>query len=117
MEFDALLFAGLVGVAPGLIFWTTIIIVISVVFKHNGRRAEHLLIIGASFMLVKNLLIIPSAAIVPWLMHNGYAITQANSLLSGYSIFGNIIGTAGILCFIYSFWLKFKVKRQDKIYT
>ena len=92
-----------------------IIIVIAVMFERNGRGAEHLLIIGASFMLVRNLLTIPSAAIVPWLMHNGYAITQANSLVSGYSIFSDVIGVAGILCFIYAFWLKFKFKRQQNI--
>ncbi|MEJ2739822.1 MAG: hypothetical protein P8105_08370 [Dehalococcoidia bacterium] len=117
MEYNALLVAGLIGVAPGLIFWTAIVIVMAVKFKRTGKRAEHLLIAGAGLMLVKNLLTIPSAAIVPWLMHNGYAITQANSLISGYSIFGNIVGIAGILCFIYSFWSKFRVKTQDKIYA
>jgi hypothetical protein len=115
MKFDALLIAGLIGVAPGLICWTAIIIVVAVMFKHKGKGAEHLIIIGASFMLVRNLLTIPSAAIVPWLMYNGYAITQANSLVSGYGIFGNVIGATGILCFIYAFWLKCKVKCQQKV--
>jgi hypothetical protein len=116
MELNTLLIAGLVGVAPGLICWTVIIIVLAVMFKRNRGRAEHLLITGAVFMVVKNLLSVPSAAIVPWLMHNGYAITQANSLVSGYGILGNIISMAGVLCFIYAFWLKFKVKKQGEAY-
>ena len=116
MEFDSLFIAGLISVAPGFLFWMVVIIIGSVMLNHDGGKAEHYIVIGASFMLVRNLLTIPSAAIVPWLMHNEYSITQATSLVSGYRIFSDIIGMAGTICFIYAFWLKFKVKRQQKIY-
>ena len=104
----------LVGNSPFLAGWIAVIILAVLMLRRGGGRAERFLVAGASLKLVSNLLNIPAAAIVPWLIQGGASITYANSVASGYGIFHGVISMAGITCFIYAFWVKFKVMSLEK---
>lgn len=108
MEIYSVFLGGLIGVAPYLAGWIAVIVLASLMLRRRGGRAEGFLVLGASLKLVSNLLNIPTAAIVPWLVQKGYNITYASSLASGYGILRGLVGMAAIICLIYAFWVKFK---------
>ncbi|MFC1954169.1 hypothetical protein ACFLU7_01275, partial [Chloroflexota bacterium] len=105
----------LAGYAPALIFWIVVIVFAAIWLRSGGGRAERLLIVGASLKLIDNLLGIPAVFIVPGLVDRGYSMNDAISWVSGYGIFCNIIGMAGIICLVYAFWLKFKTSNFDVV--
>jgi hypothetical protein len=105
----SMFYGGLISVAPSLAFWIAVVIVVAIMLRRGGGRAERFLVAGASVKLVSNLLSIAWIAIVPWLMHRGYSMDNAVSRLSGYGIFIDVVSMAGIICLIYAFWVKFKV--------
>ncbi len=106
---------GLIGVAPGLTFWIVVIVLVAGMLHRGGGRAERFLVAGASIKILSNLLNIPVVAIVPWLVDRGYSVTDAISWLSGYGIFCNVVGMAGIICLVYAFWVKFKARTLESI--
>ncbi len=106
----SMFFGGLIGAAPALVFWIAVIVFATLMLRRGRGRAERLLIAGASLKVISGLLNIPTVAIVPWLVDRGYSVTDAVSWLSGYGIFCNIIGMAGIICLVYAFWMKFKAR-------
>ena len=108
MEIYSVFLGGLIGAAPNLALWIAVIVLATLILRRGGGRAERFLIAGASLELVSNLLNIPTAAIVPWLVQKGYSITYASSLASGYGVLRGVVGMAGIICLIYAFWVKFK---------
>jgi len=61
-------------------------------------------------MLASTLVSVPIAAIVPWLVEGGASRVEAASVISGFNLFRGFIGLAGIICLVYAFWIKFKVK-------
>ena len=103
----------LTGVAPYLAGWIAVIILAAIMLRRGWGRAERFLVAGASLKLVSNLLHIPAIAIVPWLIQEGSSITYANSVAFGYGIFRGVIGMAGIICLVYAFWVKFKVRNFE----
>jgi hypothetical protein len=117
MEFNSPLLTGLVSISPRLLFWIVIIIISLVFLGRCGGKAGHYIIIGAVLELLSALLAIPSAAIAPWLVQNGYDLKQAVSLSSGYSVFSNVISMAGIICFVYAFMAKFNKRTDMEKYT
>jgi hypothetical protein len=104
----------LAGSTPALILWIAVIIFAVVMLRRGGGRAERFLIAGASLKIISNLLGIITPAIMIWLLDAGYSKNYANSIASGYGIFLNIIGMAGIICLVYAFWVKFKTKNFGK---
>ena len=105
----------LIGAAPALVFWIAVIIFIIVMLRSGGGRAERFLVAGASLEITGTLLRIPTGAITPWLLQKGYSITYINSVTTGCDIFLNVISMAGIICFIYAFWVKFKTRTSESI--
>ena len=93
--------------SPVLAFWIAVIIFAAVMLRRRGGRAERFLIAGAGLKLTGNLLSIATFAIIPWLIDTGYSVDSANSVASGYGIFCNVVGMAGIICLVYAFWVKF----------
>lgn len=108
MEFSSVLIGGLVGVTPNLVGWIVVIILATIMLRRGGGRAERFIITGASLKLFSNLLNIPAAAIVPWLVQGGATITDASSAAFIYEIIRGVVGMAGIACLVYAFWVKFK---------
>ena len=111
MEIYSVFLGGLIGVAPFLAGWVAIIVLVSLMLRRGGGRAERFLIAGASVKLVSNLLTLPTVAIVPLLIEKGATITYATSLASGYGILRGVVSALGIICFIYAFWAKFKARQ------
>ena len=108
MEFESPFISGLVGTAPGLLGWAVVIILAAVLLRRGGGRAERFIIAGAGLKLLSNLLNIPAATIVPWLVQGGATITDASSAVFIYEIVRGVVGMAGIICLVYAFWVKFK---------
>jgi hypothetical protein len=113
-DYFGLFLGGLMGVGPSLILWIAVIIFAVIMLRRGGGRAERFLVTGASLKIISNLLGIPASAIMIWLMHEGYNIDYANSVVSGYGIFCQVIGMAGIICLVYAFWVKFKTGHFGK---
>ena len=101
------------AISPALILWIAIIIFAVIVLRHGGGRAERFLIAGASLKVISNLLSLPSFAILHWLISEGYSVNYASSVVSGYGIFGKVVGMAGIICLVYAFWVKFKARNIE----
>ncbi len=101
--------------APALIFWIAVVVFAAIMLRRGGGRAERFLIAGASLKIIGNLLGIPTVFIVPWLVDKGYSPADAISVSSGCGIFLNVISMAGIICFIYAFWVKFKTRTSESI--
>lgn len=108
MEFNSAFLVGLVSAAPNLVVWIVAIVLAAVLLRRGGGRAERFIIVGASLKLFANLLNIPAAAIVPWMVEGGATITHAASLMSGYEVLRGVIGAAGIIFIVCAFWVKFK---------
>lgn len=111
MEFISVFIGGLIGAAPNLAGWIVVVILAAIMLRRGGGRAERFIIAGASLGLFSNLLSIPAAAIVPWLVQGGAAITDASSAAFIYGIVRDVISMAGIICLVYAFWVKFKMGR------
>ena len=109
MNFSIML-SGLIMATPYLAACIVAIIVAVIMLRRGGGRAERFLLSGSCLMLVSTLVSIPIAAIVPWLIESGVSRVEAASVISGFSLFRGLIALAGIVCLIYAFWIKFKVK-------
>jgi hypothetical protein len=109
MNFSVML-SGLIMAAPYLVAWIVAIIVAVIMLRRGGHRAERFLLAGSCLMLTTSLLSVPIPAIVSWLVEGGASRVEAASVISGFNLFRGFIGLAGILCLIYAFWIKFKVK-------
>jgi len=103
----------LIGASPALVFWIAVIIFATITLRRVGGRAERFLVAGASLEMAGTLLRIPAGAISPWLYHQGYSTAYMSSVSTGCGIFLNVISMAGIICFVYAFWLKFKTSRYN----
>ena len=111
MEFNSVFLGGLVGVASHLAVWIAVIALAAVLLRRGGGRAERFIIAGASLKIFANLLNIPAAAIVPWLVQGGATITRAASLMAGYEVLRGVFSAAGIVFIVYVFLVKFKGSR------
>ena len=117
MEFGSIFLGSLMGVGPALVLWIAVIILAAVMLRRGGGRAERFLVAGAGLKITSNLLGIPAAAIIPWLIQGGSSIPDASSVASGYGIFCKIVGMAGIVCLVYAFWVKFKTRNSEGTFT
>ena len=115
MELDAVLIGGLIGLSPNLAFWIAVIVLAAIMSRRGGGRAERFIIAGAGLKLVSNLLNIPAAAVVPWLIHGGASVDYASSAASGFGILRGVVSMAGITCLVYAFWMKFKAGHIEAV--
>ena len=113
MEFNSVFLGGFVSVTPNLAGWIVVIILATIMLRRDGGRAERFIIAGASLKLFSNLLNIPAAAIVPWLIHGGATITDATLTDSIYGMLRGVVSMVGIICLVYAFWVKFGAERQE----
>ncbi len=114
-DFFGLWLGYLIGAAPSLILWIAVIVFATIMLRRAGGRAERFLVAGAGIEIAGTLLRIPVGAIAPWLFHQGYSITYISTVTTGSGIFLNVISMAGIICFIYAFWVKFKARKAELV--
>jgi hypothetical protein len=117
MELNSPLLIGLATAAPRLLLWIVIIIVSLVILRNGRGKAENYIFAGIGLKLAGALLSIPGTALVPWLVQNGYSMTQSASFGSGYGIFCNVVNMVAIICFVYAFKVKFDEKRKSEEYV
>ena len=101
---------GLVSSAPSLVGWIVAVVLATIMLRRGGGRAERFLLAGASLMLSKSLIAIPTTALSIWLtVDRGMANVEAASVLSIFGLVRGCIGLAGIICLVYAFWVKFRL--------
>ncbi len=98
---------GLITAAPPLAGWIVAIVLAVVMLRRGGGKAERLLFAGVSLMLVNSLILVLSEGLAMWLHDTGMSLGSA---FSGVLWVGRLISLAGIICLVYAFWIKFKVK-------
>lgn len=102
---------GLFSSLPALVGWIIAVVVAAIMIKRGGARAERFLLIGASLMLLASILAIPTSAIGTWLRINREMTNvEMASVLSIYGLIKGLFSLAGIICLVYAFWAKFKVR-------
>ena len=105
--------SGLIPATPYLAAWIAAIVFSRIMLRRGGGRAERFLLIGSCVMLAGKLLSVPAALIVPLLIDSGWSPLRALPVFSGFSFFLGLISLAGIVCLVYAFWIKFKVKSGE----
>jgi hypothetical protein len=110
-EWLELIFPGLMGTAPGLILWIAVLVLSVRLLRRDGGRAERFLIAGAGVCIFGSLFYIPQLFIAPLLFSSGSSMENFIGLTSGIRIAGDIVHSAGLVCFIYAFWIKFNAGR------
>jgi len=108
--FKSLLFA-----TPYLVAWIVAIVLSVVMLRRGGGRAERFLLVGSCLMFAQKLILVPVSTvtqllIIPSLLEEGWSIVKASMILSYVGLFFGLMGLAGIVCLVYAFWIKFKVK-------
>jgi len=102
-----------IGAAPSLVFWIVVFVFTVIILRRSGGRAERFLLAGASLGIAGSLLRVPTGAITFWLFHQGYSDTYIGSVSTGCEIFLNVVSMAGVICFIYAFWIRFKANNHN----
>lgn len=93
-----------------LIAWTVAVVLAVVVARRRKDRAEWLLAVGMSLMLLNSLVGVFLVGLGYWLADRGYVATQDTTTIgSRFALVHSLITLAGIICLIGSFWIKFKV--------
>ena len=108
--FRSLLFA-----APYLAAWIAAIVLSVIMLRRGGGRAERFLLAGSCVMLAQKLFNVSASTvtqllIIPSILERGWSRAMAASMLSYISVFFGLVSLAGIVCLVYAFWIKFKVK-------
>jgi hypothetical protein len=101
---------GLTDHAPVLIGWLGAAIAANAVLKCNKGKAERFFAAGASLMLVDTLMAVFTVGIVMELQKAGIITGTA---ISRVLLLRGLIALAGIICLVYAFWTKFRVKPND----
>jgi hypothetical protein len=110
-EIFGVLLGGLAGSAPSLVIWITVLVVSIIVMRRRGGKAERFLVIGAGIGIIAALLYIPSVLLVPLLITEGTTTEYAMGFVNTFSIIRSVVSAAGLICFIYAFWVKFNTGR------
>lgn len=109
-DIGSIIVHSLIPAAPYLAAWIAALVFSVIMLRRGGGRAERFLLAGSCVMLAGKLFSVPAALIVPWLIDSGWRPDRALPVFSGFSFFLGLISLAGIVCLVYSFWIKFKVK-------
>ena len=113
-DISPIIFGSLIGQSPYLAAWIAAVVVAMIMLRRGGDRAERFLLIGASLMLVQSLIAVPTTALSIWLtVDKGMTNVETASVVSIYNLIRGCIGLAGIVCLVYAFWTKFKVKPSE----
>jgi hypothetical protein len=100
---------------PYLAAWIVAIVLSVIMLKRGGGRAERFLLVGSCLMLAQKLINVPVSTviqlqIIPSLMEQGWSIVKAAMIHSYTGLFFGLMSLAGIVCLVYAFWIKFRVK-------
>ncbi len=108
----------LIPAAPYLAAWIAAIVLSVIMLRRGGGRAERFLLAGSCVMLAGKLFSVPVSSVIqllviPSLIEKGWSIQRAAMVLSYNGLFFGLVSMAGIICLVYAFWIKFKVKSGE----
>ena len=101
---------GLLASLPALVVWIIVLVITITLTKRGGGRAEKFLVTGAALGIVSSLALAFAVAFMPSLVSSGGSIDRAAAIINMAGIARDIIGAAGLICFIYAYWVKFNKK-------
>jgi len=102
--------------APELMTWLIGVILALIMLRRGGTRIEKLLLIGCSFMLAVSII----SPIINELIKR-WSDSQQLGNISTAQIRGFVrlpalsLNFTGIICLVWAFWLRFRVKRWDAV--
>ena len=100
---------GLLSLGLPLVGWIIAVVLVVIMLRRGGAKAERFLLIGSSLMLFRSLIAVSTASIVTWLTTSGeMSNVEIASVLGLFGLVRGLIGLAGIICLVYAFWIKFK---------
>lgn len=104
----------LIPAAPYLAAWIAAIVLSVIMLRRGGGRAERFLLAGSCMMLAGTLFrSIASAVIQVLFIQKGWDALRVATVLSYNGLFFGLVSMAGIICLVYAFWIKFKVKSGE----
>ena len=112
-DIGSIIVRNLIPAAPYLAAWIAAIVLSVIMLRRGGGRAERFLLIGSCLMLASKLFNVPTVLIVPLSVDGGWGTDGALPVFSGVNLFLGLISLAGIVCLVYAFWIKFKVKSSE----
>jgi len=100
---------GILSSGPPLVGWIIAVVLVVIMLRRGGGKAERVLLIGTSLLLLQSLFSVLTPSIVTWLTAGReMANVEIASILGIFGLIRGIIGLAGIICLVYAFWVKFK---------
>ena len=114
MDYFEVIGPSLLRHTPEILAWLVGIILALRMVRLGGQEAEKLLLTGCSLMFVIQIIGPFLSGLVWWLIHEqGMSRALASGL--AFSLPVGVLGVAGLLCLIYAFWLRFRVRRQGQV--
>ncbi|MFC1939110.1 hypothetical protein ACFLXO_00275 [Chloroflexota bacterium] len=109
------IFMNLLFATPYLAAWITAIVLSVIMLRRGGGRAEKFLLAGSCMMLAEKMLTVPLSAvinlqIIPSLLEKGESYQNIAVINTYTRLFFGLVSLAGIVCLVYAFWIKFKVR-------
>lgn len=99
---------------PVLLAWLVGIVLAVIMLRRGGGRAEKLLLIGCSLLFVSQIVRPFLTALAMWLVANSEVTrVQAASTAGLLRLPLSILDMAGIVCLLFAFWFRWRVKRTE----
>ena len=96
---------------PELLAWLGGIVLATSMLRRDGGRAEKLLLAGCSLMFVIQLAGPFLSGLVSLLLREGWRTPQTVGLI--LSLPTSVLRTAGLVCLVLAFWVRFRTRRQE----
>lgn len=107
---------GLVSALPPLIGWTAAVILVAILLKRRGTRAERFLLVGASIKLFKAGIDIIAPSFNLWLTaERGLDAATATNIIRIFDLSRESVGLGGIIVLVVAFWIKFMSAERARL--
>jgi cytochrome bd-type quinol oxidase subunit 2 len=110
----------ILGALPTFVYlavWSVAVVLAVKMVRRNGGRAERFLLVGVSLMLASSIvgsawaILYPS--LMPKLVETGTDHKIISLIFSAINFVRAFISLGGIICLIYAFWQKFRIRHTD----
>lgn len=98
--------------APELLGWLAGMVFAVRMVRRGGGKAEKLFLSGCSLVFLIQLAFPFLTGLVWWLIHER-GISRALASGLAVSLPAGVLGTAGLVCLVYAFWLRFWIRKQE----
>ncbi len=99
---------------PGMVAWFSGVMLAIIMLRRGGAKAEILLLIGCSLMLAEKLINPLLSGLVRWVMSEQVMSNVVTAQTIGLVRLPlAVLSIAALVCLIWAFWLKFRIKRRE----